>query len=296
MKGVSFLFLPFKLAIGTLTTLPLVGSTFDGFLSWLVAATQLGSGSSAASNITSSPRPEKILELYSFVACPFCRKVEETMSSLCLDVKIYSVPKENMSNYGETSGSRYRQQAKDIGGKVMFPLLVDSNTKVVHSEVYVMYESSDIVRYLWKTYGKGAKPDLGYKILQQAFPLRILRSLLRPLGRHGMTTIKTKKPEKDLVLWGFESSPYVTLVREVLCSMEMCYVYRTCPKFNKSKRREYIEHFKSKGVIEEFLPKGGLRRTIGVLKFPILEDPNTGVVMSESRDIIAYLYKTYALK
>ena len=42
-------------------------------------------------------RPQKLLELYEFEGCPFCRKVREAISVLDLDVTIYPCPKGTFS-------------------------------------------------------------------------------------------------------------------------------------------------------------------------------------------------------
>ena len=85
-------------------------------------------------------RPEKLLELYEFEACPFCRKVREGLTAYDLDALVYPCPR----------GSRYRDVVVARGGKAMFPFLVDPNTGKE------MYESSEILRYLADTYGKGS--------------------------------------------------------------------------------------------------------------------------------------------
>ena len=38
-------------------------------------------------------RPEKTLELYEFEACPYCRKVRETLSVLDLEAMVYPCPR-----------------------------------------------------------------------------------------------------------------------------------------------------------------------------------------------------------
>src|SRR5713226_364258 len=81
--------------------------------------------------------PEERLVLYDFEACPFCRKAREALSHLGLEVEVRPVGK----------GSPRREELRGRGGKVMAPYLVDPNTKTE------MYESNDIVRYLYKTYG-----------------------------------------------------------------------------------------------------------------------------------------------
>src|SRR5512143_426154 len=80
-------------------------------------------------------RPKKMLELYEFEACPYCRKVREALSMLDLSAMIYPCPK---------GGRRFRARVKALGGKELFPYLVDPNTDTA------MYESNDIVAYLYE--------------------------------------------------------------------------------------------------------------------------------------------------
>src|SRR5262249_34162994 len=88
-------------------------------------------------------RPAQPLELYEFEACPFCRKAREALSILDLDVIVYPCPK---------GGPTYRPRLRERGGKELFPYLVDPNTG------REMYESSDIVAYLFSEYGDGRIP------------------------------------------------------------------------------------------------------------------------------------------
>ena len=107
---------------------------FDLATSFGVSAARLGSGMSVAAT---GKRPTEPLALYEFEACPFCRKVRETLSVLDLDAMVYPCPK---------GGPRYREEVKRRGGKAQFPYLVDPNTGTA------MFESADIVRYLDATY------------------------------------------------------------------------------------------------------------------------------------------------
>ncbi len=107
-----------------------------------VAATLARAGSGARVGELGQ-RPEKVLELYEFEGCPFCRKVREALSILDLDAVVYPCPK---------GGTRYREELVERGGKAQFPYLVDPNTGKE------MYESSEIVRYLFETYGDGKVP------------------------------------------------------------------------------------------------------------------------------------------
>lgn len=151
---------------------------------------------------TAGPRrtPEKLLELYDFEACPFCRKTREAFTALDLEVLVRPCPK---------GGTRFRP------GKKKFPFFVDPNTGVE------MYESMDIARYLAKTYGDGSLP-----ISLWFGPLTQLSSAFASAFRlgHGGTVRPSEAPDKPLELWSFEGSPYCRLAREALCELELPYV------------------------------------------------------------------------
>src|SRR5215813_1746852 len=83
------------------------------------------------------------MAVYDFEACPFCRKAREALSILDLDAMVYPCPK---------GGPRFREEVRRRGGKTLFPYLVDPNSGTE------MYESDDIVRYLFTTYGDGSVP------------------------------------------------------------------------------------------------------------------------------------------
>jgi glutathione S-transferase len=204
--------------------------------------------------------------------------VREALTALHLDVNIRPCPK---------GGIRFRPVAERLGGKAQFPLLDDPNTGTV------MYETADIIAYLFRTYG-GRDVPATYRIT----PLRPLAgglaSAVRGMG--GMRARPSRLPEKILELWSFEGSPYSRLVRERLCELEIPYVLHNLGK----------EHWKEAGpAVRRITPnpyrprKGGKReaffeRTGGRVQVPYLEDANTGVTMFESAAIIAYLEKTYA--
>ena len=83
-------------------------------------------------------RPEQLLELYSFEACPMCRLVRERLTELDLDYIHRSCPRGDSPN---------RDRLRELGGKMQVPYLIDPNTGTA------MYESADIIRYLDETYG-----------------------------------------------------------------------------------------------------------------------------------------------
>lgn len=82
------------------------------------------------------------------------------------------------------------------------------------------------------------------------------------------------QPEKPITLYEFEASPYCRAVREVLTALHLDVDIRPCPKGGTRFRPE-------------------AERLGGKLQFPLLCDANTGVVMYESADINAYLFRTY---
>jgi len=114
----------------------------------------LGAGNYVANNIRECKRPEKMLQLYEYEGCPFCRRVRETLTILDLDAEIFPTPRETFKKYGFIDKSRFRPIVLKKGGKSQFPFLIDPNTGVA------MYESNDINRYLWKEYGSEAAPFL----------------------------------------------------------------------------------------------------------------------------------------
>ena len=200
------------------------------------------------------PRPEQALELYEFEACPYCRRVREALTVLDLDAVIRPCPR---------GGTVYRPAQKRRGSG-LFPFLVDPNTGVE------MEESADIVAYLFSQYGAGPVPAM------LRGPLSVLSSSMASAARatSGRIAHPSTPPAEPLELFGFEGSPYVRLVRETLCSLELTYVSRTVGK-NSPGRPAFVQR-------------------AGKMQVPFLVDPNTGVEMFESADIVNYLAQTYA--
>ena len=135
-------------------------------------------------------KPEKMLMLYEFEGCPFCRLVREALTELDLEVLILPCPK---------GGTRFRPEVEARGGMTQFPYLVDPNTGLE------MYESADIIEYLFEAYG-GRRPGLAWQIPQ---PFQVISSAtvgaFRP-GR-GINVRASKEPEEPLELWSFEARP-----------------------------------------------------------------------------------------
>ena len=225
---------------------------FDVASSTVVFALRLGAGYRAR---PAGRQPGKLLELYEFEACPFCRRVREALSEFDLDVLVRPCPK---------GGTRFRPKVVELGGKALFPFLVDPNTG------RAMYESADIVTYLRETYDAPEPPrchgPLGMVSGAVASAVR---------ARRGVSARKSREPAQPLELWSFEASVYSRLAREALCELELQYVLHNVAK--GSPRRE------------SFVARSGK------MMVPYLVDPNTARAMFESANIVRYLNETYAV-
>lgn len=230
--------------------------TVDVASSWAASVVR-GFNGYAVKNV--GRRPVRPLELFEFEGCPYCRLVRDALSELDLDARIFPCPK---------GGTRFRAEAERIGGKAQFPFLVDPNTG------RSLYESKDIVAYLFEQYGSGTVP-LGKRLL----PIQRLTSALASVARRPIApsrAVPSVAPREPLELWSFEASPYCRLPREALCRLEIPYVLHNVAK-KSAHRTAFVERS-------------------GRMMVPYLADPNTGKEMFESADIVRYLYATYGAK
>lgn len=203
-------------------------------------------------------RPDKLLELYDIEASPFCRKVREALSILDLEAMIYPCPRD---------GKRFRPVVQERGGKMQFPWLVDPNSGIS------LYESDEIVKYLFRMYGDGEVP-----LLLRLGPVTNAAAFGATLWRVGLGHYArpSKAPAKPLELWSFEASPFCRIVREELSVLEIPYRLHNVAKGSPSR--------------PAFVARSGR------MMVPFLHDPNTDVDMFESADIVDYLRRTYATR
>ena len=180
---------------------------------------------------------------------------DEALSMLDLPARILPCPK---------GGHRFRDELIARAGKSQYPYLVDPNTGKE------MYESADIVAYLFSTYGVGAPPALlmGPLPILAGAPIQLLR------GTRGTFVQASRRPEQPLELWSFEASPFSRIAREKLCVLELPYLLHNVAKGSPS--------------------RGAFVARSGKMQVPYLADPNTRTEMFESADIVAYLEATYA--
>ena len=219
----------------------------------------------------------QLLQLYDIENCPYCRLVREVLTELDLDVEIYPCPK---------GGGRYRPALVERGGKAQFPYLVDPNTGTE------LYESLDIVHYLYREYGGGELP------LRWRFgALQKLSSSLASAARlaHSDRALPSKMPEQPLELYSFEASPYARPVRELLCQLELPYLVRNC---GRSQAGEWLPpELRDRLDLQtdsELGNRQALQAREGRMGIPYLHDPNTGRGLFESSAILDYLRDQYA--
>jgi len=202
-------------------------------------------------------RPEQPLELYEFEGCPYCRKVREALTALDLEAWIRPCPR---------GGHRFRDELERRTGRQLFPYLIDPNTGKE------MFESDEIVRYLFAEYGDGHVPAvLGAGALTDLSSG--LAGLHRSLLGLGVRAQPSRLPARPLELWSFEGSPFCRIVREKLCSLELPYLLHNVGKQSPS-REAFVERS-------------------GKMMVPWLLDPNTGAALFESADIVATLDRSY---
>ncbi|MBT8092408.1 MAG: glutathione S-transferase N-terminal domain-containing protein [Gammaproteobacteria bacterium] len=242
--------------------------------STLATALRPGVGISAD---PAAKKPARLLELYEFEGCPFCRLVREALTELDLDAMIYPCPK---------GGERFRPRAIELGGKAQFPLLVDPNNGTM------MYESMEIIAYLFETYGQRPLP-----LKWRVGALQKLGSSVTGIARAGagVWARTSKRPARPLELYSFESSPYARPVRERLCELEIPYILRSA---GRTRITDWVPPLVRDAMNLEQDPDQHNRKELlaraGRVSIPYLADPNTGEEMGESQDILCYLDDTYA--
>jgi glutathione S-transferase len=201
------------------------------------------------------PRPEQILTLYSIETCPYSRLVREALSELDIDVLIKPCPKREPI---------HRAELEDASGRHKVPYLIDPNQQVS------LGESAAIVAYLFGHYGAGGVPAP-----LSGGPVSLGTSKVASEVRGGIMYYEAPAlmPARPLELFGYEASPYCRLVREQLDRLGIAYISRNLAR--ESPRRPQFE------------------KDYGKLQFPYLWDPNTGVGMFETGDILTYVAESY---
>ena len=228
-------------------------------------------------------QPEKPLQLYEFEGSPFCRRVREVLTLLNLDYEVYPCPK---------GGEKYRKIVQEKGGKQQFPFLVDENSGVA------LYESQDIIHYLFQHYGKTGKTPQKFAHYPQLPVVALAGTLVN--GARGIwinkKIIDRAAPAELLELWGFEASPFTRVVRATLAELELPFIYHNVAKERWQDMGPAVLRFKPGKY--QALAGGKREKVMDVMgrdiQVPYLVDPNTGVKMFESAAIVKYLNKHYS--
>jgi glutathione S-transferase len=252
-----------------------VSALFPLNIATSLAATLLRVGAGVSARPAAN-QPEQLLELYEFEGCPHCRLVREVLTELDLDAVIYPCPK---------GGHRYREKVIERGGKAQFPFFIDPNTDVE------MYESADIIQYLFTTYGERTAPWYW-----QAMELQRLGSVLASIPRMGlgMRVKASRLPAEALQLFSFESSPFARPVRDLLCELELPYVLRSVGRTQAADWVPPVLRRSGESVgVPQTRNRIALQERAGVVSIPYLVDPNTGTELAESAKIMAYINDTY---
>jgi len=237
----------------------------DTLTSGLASIARLPYGTDVADAIIQSGEPGggsgESLILYEFESCPFCRRVREMATYLDLELTIKPCGR----------GSRHRGEVIARSGRLTptFPYLVDESAGVS------MFESEDICNHLLRTYGEprsvpalGAMPSMATSFLPSVFRFGSGAAIEpRISGR--------PSPAKPLVLYSYENNQFCRLVREALCELDLPYVLKSTGK--GSPRRAELSEVRGDGKTTA----------------PYLVDPNNGISMGESADIVAYLWEQY---
>ena len=136
-----------------------------------------------------------------------------------------------------------------------------------------MFESDDIIDYLYDNYGPGKER---VSSLLKAGALTVLTAGfgLAPRMGAGSKYKPATMPEKPITVYSYEASPFCKLVREKLVELELPHLMKSSGR-GSPKRQELFD-----------------KR--GRFQAPYIEDPNTGIAMVESSAIVKYLEETYA--
>lgn len=221
-------------------------------------------------------QPAELIELYDMEGCPFCRVVREALTDLDLDAMIYPCPK---------GGTRYRPLVEQLGGQQLFPFLMDPNTDEM------LYESLDIVEYLYREYGSKPAPNA---LLVKS--VRTGASLAASLWRTGRGTraAPAETVTEPLELYSFEGSPFARLVRERLTELEIPYILRQC---GRTTGLDWVLPPIRERIRPDYEPEQRNRRELlersGRVAIPYLIDRNTGQELYDSGRILKYLDKHY---
>jgi len=206
-----------------IAALAAVGSYLSGLLR-LGRGQKVANAASATSSIP-VPRPTKPLILYSYEGNQFCRLVREVLTELDLVYELRSAGK---------GSPRRTEMAEITAGSTQCPYLIDPNTGES------MFESADIVKYLYKTYALWTPPS---EILEAASTvvtpaLKPIYKMLAPMQvgsynqdklmykddiSNAKSEIEKEVSSEPVVVFTYSLSPFCTQATELLDNLDISY-------------------------------------------------------------------------
>ncbi|MBD8526088.1 glutathione S-transferase N-terminal domain-containing protein [Pseudomarimonas arenosa] len=218
--------------------------------------------------------PAKQLVVFDRENDPECRLLREVLTELQLDALIQPCPE---------GGRRFAQK---LPRGARLPYLIDRNEDARLQGV------RDCLGHLLQHYA-----GIGWaRHLLTSWPMRLSSQLASRLrGRQGALARPSRSPRKPLELYSFESSPYSRLVRERLCELELPWVLRS---FGKEQLSDWGPPNLRFSLRPWAAKPGGRREAMlsdtGKAQVPYLIDPNQGVELFESTEILRHLDQYYA--
>ncbi|KAL3774697.1 hypothetical protein ACHAW5_003769 [Stephanodiscus triporus] len=276
----------------TKTELSSVPTPFDTFASGLASMFRLPRGVSVSPDdgISMSGPAAAFLpvlrRMYDVENDRHCRFVRERITELDLVVERVMPCARNSRNRAGLEAEATTTTTTTTTA-LLPTLIVEANGKEV-----ALSGAENVLRFLDENFSVGAVDDGDDEEEEEDATTTTVRSIARALSElasylpsvlrvgRGSTVCAAASSNRStllpLVLYSYEGNQFCRLVREALTELDLTYELRSCGK-GSSRRGELSE------------------LTGGSTACPYLIDPNTGIAMAESKDIVEYLYSKYAL-
>lgn len=262
-----------------------VPTPLDTLTSGLASLCRYQRGVTVSSASSRDSNPRLLVNLFDVENHAACRRVRERLSELDLNVeRVIPATANSRAVLDETypfklpKGAQVpRLVVQDASGKqtilegastILSFLNDEYDDKTSDQEENSLPPNQDFTKTL-----TDAALEIG-NVMANLF--RLGRGVLVSEAASSSAVEVVPRPQQPLILYSYEGNQFCRLVREVLTELDIVYELRSVAK--ESKRRDELAQVAN-----------------GSTQSPFLIDPNTGVQMSESTEIIQYLYRTYAL-
>lgn len=252
-----------------------VPNSLDTLTSGLASIVRVGDNGLAGVTVRDDTEKNlvRLNKLYDIENSRDCRVVRERMTELDLVVEKIIPACANSRAIQDGSFEHALPQGADV------PCLIasiDGEERVISGASYI----TEFLNEACATVDDSAAEDEGealQKIIKALNPIGLYAASLLRSGRGDSISPAadpSKWPSESLILYSYEGNQFCRLVREVLTELDIIWELRSAGK-GSPRRSELAE------------------LTGGSTQCPYLVDPNTGIAMGESADIIRYLYQTY---